>query len=319
MRQIGTIADQASAQVLADYLLTQKIETRLNPGANGWEVWVCDEDRIARAREELTAFNANPRDPRFLSAVRAASEIRRSEERADEAARKRQVDLRDRLRPLSRGMQPVTAVLIAICVVTALVTDFAAHRGTLERPTLTDYLFISPFEPTGDGFIHFPGLTPILQGQVWRLVTPIFLHFNFLHLLGNMLWLYYLGNVIEARRGPVRYLALILVIAVVSDLAEYCLGSLSVNEGRVVLHYHPNFGGMSGVVFGLFGYTWMKMRFEPELGLAMTQQTFVFSILWLLFCLTGIAGNIANGTHIAGLAMGIVIGATPALIRRLRG
>jgi GlpG protein len=320
MRQIGTIADVAAAQALADYLLTQKIETKLSAEPGGWEIWVCDEDRVGRAREELAAFTANPHEPRFTNAGRAAAGIRRAEDRAEQAARKRQIDIGQRLAPKVRVVQPVTAALIAICIVTALLTrmgeDDRAVPGD-NRMALSQWLYINHFD-RGDGFISFrPGLPEVQKGQGWRLVTPVFLHFSFLHLLGNMLWLYYLGNQIEFRRGPVRYVALFLVIAVFSNLAEYYLGDLSFSNGRLTSQEHPNFGGMSGVVFGLFGYTWMKMRFEPELGLWMSQQTFLFSMLWFFFCLTGFAGHIANGAHVSGLLIGVAIGAAPPLFRRL--
>jgi GlpG protein len=319
MRQIGTIQDEAAAQALADYLLTQKIETRLNADSGSWEIWVCDEDRVARAREELAAFTANPRDPRFLQAGRAAAGIRRAEDRAEQAARKRQIDLGQRLAPNVRVVQPVTAGIIAICIVTAALTrmgeDTAAGQRDGKTP-LSQWFYISRFERDGEFISYRRGLPEVREGEIWRLVTPVLLHFSVLHLLGNMLWLYYLGNQIELRRGRLRYVALLLVIAVLSNLTQYYLGHLSWSDGRLIPKEVPNFGGMSGVVFGLFGYIWMKMRFEPELGLWMSQQTFMFSMIWFIFCLTGLAGHIANGAHVSGLLIGVAIGAAPPLFRR---
>jgi GlpG protein len=69
----------------------------------------------------------------------------------------------------------------------------------------------------------------------------MFLHFSPLHLLFNMMWLKDLGGVIEVRRGRWRYLGLVLLIAGISNLAQGIVSG-------------PFFGGMSGVVFGLFGY-----------------------------------------------------------------
>ncbi len=321
MRQIGTIPSEQAARTLADYLLTRGMETRLEPGSGGWEVWVCDEDQLAKAKEELAEFTANPTEPRFTSASRAAAEIRRAEEQADESYRRRQVALGERFRRPAATLRPVTGLLIAACLVVAFLTSLGSTNNAL-----MEELYITWFKPEpalGPGMGMTPGLRPIFaphswrNWEVWRLVTPIFLHFGFLHLAGNLFWLYYLGTPIEARRGSLRFLALVLSTAVVSNLAQYLLGGLVWNGGQFETVYSGNFGGMSGVVFGLFGYTWMKMRFAPELGLGISQQVFVLTLMWLVFCFTGLAGPVANFAHAAGLAFGIAVGAGPTLFRRL--
>jgi GlpG protein len=312
MRQIGTLPDESRAQTLSDYLLTQGIETKIQQESSGWEIWVRDEDRVERAREELARFQANPLDPRFTEAVRSAADIRRAEERADQLYRRRQVDLGNRMRGVGAGTIPVTIGLIAACSIVALVTDFGASDQRLIQA-----LYIAPARDPS-GFPVPPSLSPVSQGQLWRLATPVFLHFGPLHLIGNMMWLYYLGSQIEIRRGPLRYLALILVLAVLSNLGEYYLGAARLDGGRLILRLQPRFGGMSGVVFGLFGYIWMKMRFEPSLGFGLSQQAFMLSMLWFLFCFTGLAGSIANAAHTTGLLVGMALGAAPTLWRRLR-
>ncbi len=98
-------------------------------------------------------------------------------------------------------------------------------------------------------------------------MTPIFLHFGLIHLLFNMVFLYQLGGMIEARRGPWRYLLLGLVCAVLSNIAQYGLSTIGWEDGRFVVQMPGLFGGMSGVLYGLFGYIWMKSRYEPALGL----------------------------------------------------
>lgn len=314
MRQIGTIADENAARALADYLLTLKIETKLDRQAGGWEVWVCDEDQLPRAREELAAFTANPSDTRFTAARRTAEGIRRAEEQADEDYRRRQAAARRQIRTVAAGRMPVTAALIAISVVVGLFTQLGKSNEGLQQQ-----LRIEPYHPVAGNMIEFKNLSSIRKGQVWRLVTPIFLHFGPLHLLFNMMWMYTLGGLIEARRGPLRYVAIVLLIAVFSNLGEYYLGGVTLEGGRIMLQYHPNFGGMSGVVFGLFGYAWMKMRFEPQLGIGMSQQTFILTLVWLILCFTGLVGAIANGAHVCGLVTGMALGAAPAAWRRFRG
>src|SRR5262249_51828078 len=148
---------------------------------------------------------------------------------------------------------------------------------------------------------HWPYLHQIAGGQVWRLVTPIFLHFGPIHLIFNMFVLRDLGRQVEHRRRVWRYLLLILVLAVPSNLAQYYLGSIVWQDGTPVPRPNPLFGGMSGVIYGLFGYVWMKSVYEPQLGLTMHPNTVVFLMGWFFLCLTGWMGPIGNMAHAVGL------------------
>src|SRR5207244_232332 len=60
-------------------------------------------------------------------------------------------------------------------------------------------------------------LHTIRSGEIWRLVTPIFLHFGFLHIIFNMMFLYDVGGRIEMFRGRWRSVLLVLVSAVLSN------------------------------------------------------------------------------------------------------
>ena len=102
MRQITTLPEQ-KARTFADYLLTLKIQTQLRPEAEGLAVWVCDEDRVAQARQELGDFTSNPTDPRYQAARPAASVLRREEARVEAAYNRRQ----DRL---SQAMRENTSI-----------------------------------------------------------------------------------------------------------------------------------------------------------------------------------------------------------------
>jgi len=161
-------------------------------------------------------------------------------------------------------------------------------------------------------------LQDIRNGQVWRLVTPIFLHFGLFHLLFNMVVLQQFGALIEARRGAWRYLALILITAVVSNVAQYYL-TVTWENNALSVHSNPAFGGMSGVLYGLFGYLWMKSRYEPALGLSLNPRIVILLIAWLFVCMSGVIGPIANTAHVAGLIVGVVIGVAPHLLGLLRG
>jgi GlpG protein len=125
------------------------------------------------------------------------------------------------------------------------------------------------------------------------------------HLLFNMIWLFDLGGQIERRYGSLRLLFLVVVIAVLSNLAQYYLGKLTFDNGRLfVPQESPAFGGMSGVVFGLFGYVWMKSRLDPESGLFLHPNNVILMLVWFVVCCTGLVGPIANAAHFVGLLVG---------------
>ena len=78
----------------------------------------------------------------------------------------------------------------------------------------------------------------------------------------------------------------------------------------------PAFGGMSGVVYGLFGYVWIKSTFCPEPGFATSQGTVIILLGWLFLCMTGAIGPIANIAHVVGLVVGMAVAYVPSFWRR---
>jgi GlpG protein len=160
----------------------------------------------------------------------------------------------------------------------------------------------------------WPRLSQVASGEVWRLVTPMFLHFDWMHLVFNLIWALYLGGQIESLRGSGRLLLLVVVLSITSNLAQYYLGPPSFQGGHIVLRPSVYFGGLSGVVYGLFGYIWVKSRLEPHLGLYVSVQTVVFMLGWFFMCLFGVTSvlfgiSVANAAHSGGLVAGMVLAA----------
>ena len=141
-----------------------------------------------------------------------------------------------------------------------------------------------------------PVFANILSGEVWRLVTPIFVHFGILHILFNMMWMWDLGRSLELLKGRLFLGLFVAVSGIASNIAQY------------VITASPLFGGMSGVVYALLGYFWMQGRFNRAFGVALHQSTVTMMIAWYVLCWTGLLGPIANWAHTAGLAVGIVWG-----------
>ena len=138
------------------------------------------------------------------------------------------------------------------------------------------------------------------------MISPMILHAGVLHLAFNMLWLWEFGPRIESKQASWAMLILIIVLALVSNTAQYLFG------GSIY------FGGMSGVVYGLFAYIWMWQLFDPAKRLGLPGNLVFFMLLALvILTMMGLEG-IADTAHIAGLLCGVVYGASVATISRIQ-
>jgi GlpG protein len=305
MRQIATLP-QEPARRFCDYLTTLQIDTRQEPETAGVAVWVCDEDRVEQARQELEQFLRHPADPRYGRAAAAARALRRQHEEEEEDYRHLQEQAEEQLEEGSEpGPRPVTFGLMAASVLAALATRFGSLTDSLTRA-----LLISTQPPDG-----FSGLHEVVSGEVWRLVTPIFLHFDLVHLLFNLFMFLPLAGQIESLRGSRRVVLLIVVLAVVSNLVQYFLGATTFDGLKPTIAGSWNFGGLSGVIYGLLGYVWMKSRLEPDSGFEISAHTVVLLLAWL-FIGPLVVKNIANGAHVGGLIAGVLLGAMPSFWAR---
>ena len=289
MRLIGHLDNAAQARDLGDFLLVQGIPNELEAERDGtYSLWIVDEDHLEPARKHLERFRQNPGAPEFQGLEPQANEIRRAEKAARSQGKQRTYDRRKLFANLSSyGVGPLTFVLIAISVAVAFISNVGHETGSIQS------LFITRFKTAGGYVQWLRGLPEIRHGEIWRLLTPMFIHFGEMHILGNMLWLFSLGSLIESRESSGRLALLVGVIAAASNFGQYVVAG------------HPNFGGMSGVVYGLFGYVWMKGKFDPASGLFMDQQNIVLMIVWFGLCFTGLLGPIANVAHTIGLVVGV--------------
>ena len=282
MRKVTTLSE-GDGKVLARYLQAQQIEVVLRAETSGtdFELWVVDEEDCERVREILTAFRQDPFDACYRNVTPLSAE--------EKPRRARYVDVRKQLFGRSAVQGKITTALIAISVgVFLLQTSGLA-------PRFVALLYISEFVR--------PQFVEIQQGQLWRLVTPIFLHFGILHVLFNMLWLHTLGNQIEMRGGRRQLALLVLAIGAVSNVGQYVIAG-------------PAFGGFSGVVYGLLGYIWIMAQFQPESGYVMDRFTIGFMLVWLLLGMSGMFEGMANAAHLFGLLSGVLWGLAKARNRR---
>lgn len=194
-------------------------------------------------------------------------------------------------RPSIMARAPVTLALIALSVCGFLLVYLV---GSTE---LVGHLTFTPIDVRGDQLVF-----QSMGGQYWRLITPIFLHFGWLHIVFNCLWLWELGHRVEAVMGPFNMLMLCLVIALVSNASQFAYGGPAL------------FGGMSGVVYGLLGFAWVAPLLQPRWPIQPMPAVMLFMVGWLVACMAGVVealgfGAIANAAHLGGLLSGAVLGA----------
>ncbi len=189
---------------------------------------------------------------------------------------------------------PATLILIVLSICGFLLFYLQAPVSWLSHLTFSDFRVV-------DGR---PEFLPT-SGEYWRLLTPIFLHFGWLHIVFNCLWLWQLGALIELRLGTTVLLLLVLGSGIGSNYAQFLYSGPSL------------FGGMSGVVYALLGFCWVYNSLRPQGGLAVPRGIIVFMLVWLVFWMlpfTKMLGiGIANAAHLGGLALGCLLALPVAL------
>jgi GlpG protein len=322
---IGTIENDADAERFSDYLLAQGMENMVEESSSGaaWQVWVEHDDDLDRAKAELEAYVRNPSDAKYDAAGHHAERIRKDEEKKQRRLREKFIDVRKSWGQPAQWNAPLTMALVAISIIIGFATKLGEQMEPLgdkllfasmdkrEREARFEKLARNPRQLMGKSedelrrLVLDPGLGQIAGGQVWRLVTPIFLHFSPIHLLFNLFWLLDLGRQIEVRRGTLRFAGLVLLSAVVSNVVQYFFSG-------------PNFGGMSGVVYALLGYVYVKGKYEPHLNLGISPQSMMIMMVWLVLGFIGMLGDIANAAHLAGLVVGAAVAYAPIALRKLK-
>ena len=191
---------------------------------------------------------------------------------------------------------PLTIALVATSVVVYALMNLVSSPALIIAP-----LLISEYQA--------PTLPEIIDGQYWRLVTPMFLHFSIFHIVFNLLWVWELGRLIEWRHGMGALGALTVGLSVLSNLTQYSVSG-------------PAFGGMSGVIYGYFGYIWVMSMGSPRFGIRLNPAIVKLLLVWFLIGWSGILGvwfglRIANTAHTAGLLGGVAVALIVAGVARI--
>ena len=270
MIEIGRLPNSRAAQAFVDYLKGKHIDCQIEPLMQGVAILVIHDKDVEQARKEFAHFITHPYDSKYLQ---ASWEHGDTHTKLDYGAPSLQL-----FTQFITGAGPITLVIFALCSVI-----FAAMNLGFANPTY-------------EALSYFGAVPNADFSQFWRVFTPSLLHFSAMHVIFNLLWWWYLGGKIETRIGTAPLLILLFVAGTLPNVIQYYVGG-------------PNFGGLSGVVYAVVGYTWIMGIRKPAAGIDFPPSYMAFMMIWLALGFTDILGvAVANGAHIGGLLIGLAQG-----------
>ena len=182
---------------------------------------------------------------------------------------------------------PITATLTLLCLLVAVISVLGSQVGRVE------FLFYPLLDPRG--------LLPLLAdidslSDALRTLTPMFLHFGELHLVFNLLWFWYFGKQLEPIHPRWLFLLVIVLLSFISNTAQY-----------LALEYN-NFGGISGVLFGLVGYAWIIHSLMPLSRVDLNNTMFAAFVVIMVLMEIFAGSYVATAAHVGGLIAGLLLG-----------
>jgi membrane associated rhomboid family serine protease len=204
-------------------------------------------------------------------------------------------------------------VTVGIIVLNVLIFLSEPHFGTGGGPQVAEYFYhwgVVPREITQGHQLNLTGCltTCFTNKNVYlALLTSMFLHAGFIHLAGNMLFLWIFGNNIEDTLGPARFVAFYLLCGLIAGLVHVALNSTSV---------YPTVGA-SGAIAGVLGaylVLFPKARVLTIVFITIVPLPAVLVLgLWFVLQLfTGASqqiggGGVAWAAHVGGFLAGMIL------------
>ncbi|MCP4596351.1 rhomboid family intramembrane serine protease [Neptuniibacter sp.] len=185
-----------------------------------------------------------------------------------------------------------STALIFFSAMLSFLIGFGENIDLLRHFTFTE-IFLQ-----GDNLYTRALLHNVESFQLWRFISPIFLHFSAPHIIFNALWIWIVGTRMEIMQGRLPLLLLVLFAGVASNFAQYWVSG-------------PMFGGLSGIVFALLGYAWLWDKLNSANRFGLPPALMGFMLFWLVLGYTGVLegigfGAIANTAHLVGLIAGLI-------------
>lgn len=276
MRKIGELVGLDKSERFVAFLKSQKIESEAREQEGSFGIWVYDEDLLAKADGMFEEFKQSPDAPRYTKSALKNSLKPPQPVSPTYALKSKRIKNTKYLSSNANITDiPIVWSIIIICVVLRLVA---------QAPL---------FKPYVDYFFQFN--LKILDGQIWRLLTPIFLHGGLLHLFFNMFWVFDVGGDIEREEGKWFLGIFVVVTGTLCNTLQFLVSG-------------PYFEGISGVVYAMIGYAWMMTRFKYNSRYSMSDMMMGFMVAWIFVGLMFDDLRIANTQHITGMILGLILG-----------
>lgn len=135
----------------------------------------------------------------------------------------------------------------------------------------------------------------VAQGDYWRLITSMFLHNGFMHLLFNMFGLYVFGPELERLVGKMRFFTIYMLSGIIANVLTYLVQPL--NYASL---------GASGAIFGIFG-AYLALVFYTRKSMPQFKQL-ILPLVGISVMMTFVQPNINITAHLGGLAVGFLLG-----------
>lgn len=259
---------------------------RVGETATAWQAW----RRLAAARVERARASGGSLGP-AIAAYREAERRAPPEERGAISARlgwltKESGDASGAGRYFARARGTTAGAVVTQTIIAITVAVFAyTFLGGTAGQQLADAFALDK--------------TALAHGELWRLVTPLLIHANVLHIFFNMYALWIAGPIVEGIYGSVRMLAMYLVCGIAASVASFIF-----TAGPSV--------GASGAIFGLFGVIFAAMRTHQPLldrrSRALASQIGVLIVINLAIGFGLMGGVVDNSAHVGGLLAGLWLG-----------
>ncbi|WP_099076031.1 rhomboid family intramembrane serine protease GlpG [Proteus alimentorum] len=266
MIHIITLSNPQAADLFVNYMATKGVQIHAKNENQQISLWLEDQHQLDMVEKELNTFLREPFHPRYQAASWQTGDPKNTGIKYRPAFS---------IKNMVQRSGPLTVLVVILC---ALIFIWQQVVG--------DY----------DVMLHLAWpYNESLNFEVWRYITPAFVHFSLMHIAFNLAMWWYLASQTEQRLGTGKLFVILLVSALFSNWAQ----SLFTNS---------NFGGLSGVVYALIGYVGLTGMRNPEKGIGAPTGLLVFSILWIVAGYMGVLGDsIGNTAHFAGFLIGLLM------------